>query len=212
MKGMLYKDFLLSRKNILYYVGFFLLYTFLAVVGAFPVSIISGVVVLVSISLPLSNFAWDNAAKWDGFAAAMPRGRQAVVGARYLFILLLTLFGTALAGVLVLILSQFGLVEEGLDELLLPIPICAAISLGFNAFSVPLSFRFGAEKSRIFGMIIFVAAFGGFVLAGSLYKNGGPALSEVAVAVGLLAASLLCVILFLVSWPISLAIYRKKEF
>lgn len=213
MKGMLYKDFQLSRKNLVYYLAFYLLYAVLVIGGAMPASIIAGMVVILAVSLPLAAFSWDQATKWDCFAAALPGGRRAVISARYLLILLLILAGAVLSVLLLLVLSLLGLAEGTVAELFLPVPVCSAVALGLDAVLLPLAFRFGVEKSRLLGMIIFFGCFGGIALGTTLYKGRVPALlTGHSAAVLLLAASLLCAVLFLVSWQVSLAIYRKKEF
>ena len=46
--------------------------------------------------LPISSFSYDEAAKWDRYAAVLPVGRTAVVKARYLFLLLVLLAAAAI--------------------------------------------------------------------------------------------------------------------
>lgn len=211
MMGLVYKDFKLSKKNLTYYFFFFLLYAGMAMAGIFPLSVMSGLVVVIGMSTPLTTFSWDNVSKWDSFVCALPGGRRAVVGGKYLFTALCVLGMGAAAAVMVLALHLTGLAEETLDTLF-AIPVCAAISLGINAVSLPLVFKFGVEKSRIFTMLtLAVAAAGGVMLAGVATTNLSE-LSDAVVAAGFGVVSAVCVAGFIASYFISRRIYGCKEF
>ena len=79
MFGFVCKDFLVGRKNILYYFGFLVIYGAMSIAGVFPYSVLAGLVTLVGLMLPMSSFAYDDQARWEKFAAATPppRGRDA---------------------------------------------------------------------------------------------------------------------------------------
>ena len=82
MTGLIWKDLLVLRKTIRTYVLFLALYSLLAVFDIFPLSTVTAVTELIIMMLPLSAFSYDEYAKWDRYAAALPLGRRAVVGAR----------------------------------------------------------------------------------------------------------------------------------
>ena len=91
MTGLMMKDALVMRKTLRLYALFLLFYSGLAVLGVFPMSMALAMVEVIVMVLPISSFSYDEAAKWDRYAAVLPVGRTAVVKARYLFLLLVLL-------------------------------------------------------------------------------------------------------------------------
>ena len=88
------------------------------------------------------------------------------------------------------------------------------LSLLFNAFLLPLLLKFGAEKSRVISILIFLLIFGGAMLIQHL--SGGtdltlrlPALQGRALPATLL---LLSAAALAVSYLVSLRIYARKAF
>ena len=94
MTGLMMKDALVMRKTLRLYALFLLFYSGLAVLGVFPMSMALAMVEVIVMVLPISSFSYDEAAKWDRYAAVLPVGRTAVVKARYLFLLLVLLAAT----------------------------------------------------------------------------------------------------------------------
>ena len=98
MTGLMMKDALVMRKTLRLYALFLLFYSGLAVLGVFPMSMALAMVEVIVMVLPISSFSYDEAAKWDRYAAVLPVGRTAVVKARYLFLLPVLLAGAAERG------------------------------------------------------------------------------------------------------------------
>ncbi len=213
MMGFVYKDFFLLRRQISYIAILFLLYTVLSAAGVFGSYILPAIVVIMGMVFPMSSFSYDEQARWDKFAAATPVGRKGVVAGRYLFALLLILISSAIVAALQLLLSLSGLVEQPISELLLPVLACAVVALLMDAIFLPLLFRFGAEKARILGMILFVVIFAG--CAGAGFLAGGaqqsPSLSVHALLLAIAVAAAAATAAFWTSYCLSQRIYAKKE-
>ena len=96
MTGLMMKDALVMRKTLRLYALFLLFYSGLAMLGVFPMSMALAMVEVIVMVLPISSFSYDEAAKWDRYAAVLPVGRTAVVKARYLFLLLVLLAAAAI--------------------------------------------------------------------------------------------------------------------
>ena len=75
MRGMIYKDFLVQRKQLGYYGVFFLVYTLLAVTDVMPPAIMYTMTVLIGMMVPMASFSYDDLARWNKYAAATPAGR-----------------------------------------------------------------------------------------------------------------------------------------
>lgn len=214
MLGMVLKDFFAMRKNITYYFGFLVIYGFLAVVEVMPYSVLAGLVALMGLILPISSFAFDDQARWEKFAAATPAGRRGTVQGKYLFALLCTFSAAVLVGVISTIMAFLGAVEvEAWWEPLAVVAACVCVTLLLDSLCLPFLLKFGAEKTRLMGLLIFAAVFGGMALLAYLIEGGftfppvPPAvltLVPVLLAAGTAAA-------LAASYAASLGIYGRKE-
>ena len=164
MRGMIYKDFLVQRKQLGYYGVFFLVYTLLAVTDVMPPAIMYTMTVLIGMMVPMASFSYDDLARWNKYAAATPAGRRGIVAGKYVFSLLSVLAAAVLSALLlaalVLLKPELGPLDEGLIGLL----ICVLITMVIDAVMLPVLVKFGAEKSRLISILLFVAIFGGILL------------------------------------------------
>lgn len=214
MFGLVIKDFYVMRKNVTYYFGFLVVYGFLAACGVFPYSILAGMVAMVGLMLPMSSFAYDDQARWEKFAAATPAGRRGVVQGKYLFALLGTLASAVLVGAILTVMGLLGIVEaEAWWEPVAVVGACACVTLLMDSMFLPFLLKFGAEKARLMGLLVFAAVFGGMALLAFLVERGFtmPAIPPMALA--LLPVLLVAVTAAAlgVSYGISLGIYKRKE-
>lgn len=212
MMGMIYKDFLVQRKQLGYFAVFFLVYTLLAVADVMPLAIMYTMTVLIGMMLPMSTFAYDDLARWNKYAAATPAGRRGIVAGKYVFSLLAILAAAAVSALLltavVVLKPELGPLDEGLIGLL----ICVLIAVIINAVMLPVLVKFGAEKSRLISIIIFVAIFGSIMLLGQLVETlDGIVIPEwfFLALPGLLV--LLAIGGYIISYFIARGIFEKKE-
>lgn len=146
MTGLITKDFLVMRKMLRSYLLMIVVYTILAYLDFFDYSFIITFVQVALSVLPISAFAYDEQSKWDRYAMSLPLGRSRVVGARYLFVLLLTLFTVAfgLAGTALLYLAH----QADFLEMFVTLMVSTAIGLLIPTILLPLSYKLGAERAR----------------------------------------------------------------
>ena len=163
MTGLLWKDILVTRKNLKFYAIFLIAYFSLAVLQIFDVTFVISFSTVIIMMLPVSCFSFDEAAKWDRFARSFPLDSRTIVGARYLFTLLILLAMAVFSAVCSLILAALGIGDTPLIE-----NIGALLgSLGAGLFMVdimlPLCYKLGPERARpyLFAVILipFVAVF-----------------------------------------------------
>ena len=147
MTGLMMKDALVMRKTLRLYALFLLFYSGLAVLGVFPMSMALAMVEVIVMVLPISSFSYDEAAKWDRYAAVLPVGRTAVVKARYLF-LLLVLLAAAAIGLVGSILASL-LAREDLGELLATLLVSMGLGLMIADIMLPVVYQLGPERARI---------------------------------------------------------------
>lgn len=146
MTGLILKDFLVSKRSLKAYFGIMIFYAALTFLGVFNISFVTAFVSVMLIMLPIGAFSYDEAAKWDRYAMALPLGRRAVVGARYLFTLLVTLISLALAllsGVAVSVTGQGSFIEVMVSAF-----ATLAAGLLIAGILLPLCYKLGAERAR----------------------------------------------------------------
>ena len=144
MTGLILKDLLVMRKALKSYLMIMVLYAVLAYLDVLNYSFIITFIQVMLMVLPLSAFAYDEQAKWDRYAMSLPLGRSGVVRARYLFVLLLTLFTVAfgLAGTALLYLAH----QADFLEMFVILMVSSAIGLLIPTILLPLSYKLGAER------------------------------------------------------------------
>lgn len=215
MLGLVLKDFLVGRKNILYYFGFLVIYGVLSAAGVFPYSILAGLVALVGLMLPMSSFAYDDQARWEKFAAATPAGRRGVVRGKYLFALLCTAGASVLVAAILTVMSVLGTVEaEVWWEPLAVVGACACVTLLLDSIFLPFLLKYGSEKARMLSMLVFATVFGSMALLAFLVERGWhfPALPPVFVTLAPILFVAATIAALAGSYGIAQRIYRKKEF
>ena len=146
MTGLIWKDFLVMRKALKSYVLLIGVYILLAYLDFFDYSFIITFIQVVLAVLPISAFAYDEQSKWDRYAMSLPLGRSKVVGARYLFVLALTLFTVAmgLAGTALLYLAH----QVDPLEMFVTLMVSTTVGLLIPTILLPLSYKLGAERAR----------------------------------------------------------------
>ena len=216
MTGLILKDLLVMRKALKSYLMIMVLYAVLAYLDVLNYSFIITFIQVMLMVLPLSAFAYDEQAKWDRYAMSLPLGRVRVVGARYLFVLALSL-GTAAAGLLGTLLLH--LVQQAdWMEMLVTLSFSTTIGLLIPAILLPLSYKLGAERARPYlYAIIFIPVIAVVLLAKagvldmSMLK-GMDLLAPTALAGGSALLPLAGLALLFVSYLISCRVAAGKEY
>ena len=202
MKGFMKRDWLLMRLSLRFYLLFILVVCLLAVVGKLSPSFGNTYLILFSAMSIMNLFSFDEANQWTGYATAMPNGRKAMVDARYILALCICV------GVM---LMQFAIAwPDWVPDTVKPIEVCLASAsiyggtyLCYTAIVLPIFYRFGSLKSRLVLVVIMAILFG--VLVGkNLVVTMQSTFPRYFLLVGLAAIG--------ISWPISRAIVKRKEF
>ena len=147
MTGLILKDILVMRKTIKTYILFLVFYFVLAAKGLFEISFVTTIVEIIVMMLPIAAFSYDEMAKWDRYAMALPLGRRAVVGGRYLFALFMAL-GAALYGLLACVVISIGGEQDLLMENLLTVLFSLGLGVLYCDILLPLCYKVGPERAR----------------------------------------------------------------
>ena len=194
MTGLVKKDFYLSLSMLKSYVLVAAGFAVLTLTGIYDISFFVTYLSVMCIMIPVNLFAYDEQARWDKYAASLPSGRTGMVKARYIFTILICLGSLAFALLLQLIVALFtGARGQERTDLLLSGLLPTAYGCFMNAVLLPLLFKFGSQKGRIYLLLALGVGVG--VIFGGLtgLKEMGISLSELTLplfvlpVVGLLA-------------------------
>jgi ABC-2 type transport system permease protein len=210
LKGLIIKDLLNLKKGIGTILYLIIIYSFFTYTTGNSGMII-GIIAFLMTSFTITSMSYDDMAKWDSYALAMPISRKNIVLSKYLLSLLLGIIGTILATIcafaIVYIKGDFWGVETIL-ELLLTAYTVFAISIVYISIVIPLVYRFGVEKARILMVGSFILPTGiGYLL----YKMGFRLPSIEVLKVMLYLSPLFLVLILILSSYIAYSIYNKKD-
>lgn len=208
MKGLLKKDICMIWN---YCRSFVLILVVFMIVGAFMEDgfFYSFYPVLLASMLPITLISYDERFKWDVYCQSLPISRKKQVTEKYL-ISILSVSVVIVCCVAAQIYRMLATVE--FDMTAVPwqnLPGYVALLMGLALISpsimIPLIYKFGAEKGRM----VFLVVVGFFCALGALASVEGnlqvPPFSEIALI-------LVCLVIFGISWMISVSICEKKEF
>lgn len=211
MKGLLLKDFCILKKQIKLMVVFVIFYAIWAVAAKMP-TMMGTMVILLSIMMPISSMSYDEAGQWYRYAFSLPIPRRTLVLSKYVLGFLVSLGGlvvSAIGNVIILALTNG---ENALESWL---TIIGFLELGviFLSIIIPILFKYGVEKGRLFIVVIAVIPSLLVALLGSTLKTSGTLMPSAELLQAILYSSpLFTLAIFLISFRISVGICRKKEY
>ena len=211
MKGLLLKDFCILKKQIKLMVVFVIFYAIWAVAAKMP-TMMGTMVILLSIMMPISSMSYDEAGQWYRYAFSLPIPRRTLVLSKYVLGFLVSLGGlvvSAIGNIIVLSLTNW---ENAWESWL---TIIGFLELGviFLSIIIPILFKYGVEKGRLFIVVIAVIPSLLVALLGSTLKTSGTLMPSAELLQAILYSSpLFTLAIFLISFRISVGICRKKEY
>ncbi len=117
----------------------------------------------------VTTFVFDDTSKWTRYAMTTPISKRDLVAGKFVVLVIFctvgSLFGMAVGAIVGAVLKAVSFDPVGIGELLLLTLTAWVISLIFGSISIPLVFKFGAEKGRALLLVSFlIPAAIGFVL------------------------------------------------
>ena len=153
--------------------------------------------------LPMNLLAYDERDNWDIYANTLPYSRAQIVSVKYLIGLIIGAGLIILAAVLSVIMSDFrGLIWDLLLLLL-------TLNLLVTALVLPLTFKFGVAKGRIFYYVLLGICFAVSFALAELKKS-----MYIAFSVDFTMSNMVIVVIaiYLLSWLLSVQFYKKRQF
>lgn len=205
MIGLIIKDVLNLRKHTKAYLIILIFYFAIGIANE-DFSMVSSMIALIAAMMPITAMSYDERSKWDRYALTMPLSRGSIVVSKYLLGLIFLITAFIITMLFNLLFSKIQLTENILTNLI-------TFSAGIIIMSVifPILFKFGIEKGRILMMLVLFAPTGIILL---LTKFGFeiPIADEETIKPLLYFLPVIATALYVISYSISLFIYKKKEF
>lgn len=206
MRALLYKDFVITWRYSKLILFMALLFSILGGMKT-EVSFIGVYAPLVLASLSLNTLAYDEKSGWLKYADGLPYGRTVIVQSKYLQSFLGCLVGMVLPALLVVLagLIRGEMVLEGVPILM--VGLLAAGTLN-SVIVLPLSFRYDTNKGRIAFIVILAVlfGFGSQFLVAPVFEQLAGHMTWI-----LTAAVAVCLVLWVVSYELSILFYRNKS-
>lgn len=203
MKGLILKDLLQLKTYSKSLMLIFVFFTVMSLINKDSSFASVGIIVL-SCMMVITSFAYDNVGKWDGFALCMPIKRNRIVLSKYALALLLSFFGTIISFISTYIFTVVQKIEFSM-EAVATIGVGLEVAIILISIMMPLIYIFGVEKSRYVFMII--------VLIPTLLGVSGIGMpSNDNLLILLKFSPVLTILVFMLSYFISSAVFDKKEF
>lgn len=222
MKAMLYADWMNFRQSIRSILFVLVVFALSAFAFSGPMFFNFTVVVL-SIMVPTTLFAADQAYGWNRLSLSMPILRRDVVGSKFVMGALVNVILLAVSTVLTVVyvlISATGDPAGALMENLAGIFACESVAFLMMGVLMALSFKFGIEKGRYIIMAcVWVPVLGVFLLerlpgfetalqaVGNWLNTAGEAQISLLIA----AALAVSLVVYVICYLISVKIYQKKE-
>lgn len=158
--------------------------------------------------LPYTAMAYDERSKWDQLAAMMPYSVCDIVLSKYMLGWLCTGAAALFSLVIQLVLAALGYPLAAFDPAANLISLCG--SLCVLSITLPLMFRFGVERGRLLMFLIIFLVCGTAGALGSIVVDGDGSAHVPALLITVLP--IVAVVLTIVSFPLSMRLYRKRSY
>lgn len=208
MKGLLLKEFLMLKKGWVTLVIFFIAFG----IGGIGNDFMCFMLPLFIAILLYGHINYDEQSKWQQYSIVLPYGRKMIVSSKYAAMAIGAVVSTVLVLIIYGVTVAIGKAEFSLKDLVGHLVLSLAIGIIYPTFFLPLAYKFNSEKGRTI-MLFLNGASGaiavfllstieatGIVAKLSNYTNILPYIAVAAVLV-----------LFALSWIISVKIYEKRD-
>ena len=207
MKGLLRKDLYSLTKLGRFYILLTVIFWVAYLMGYQSEFYFSYPTIMVSM-LGISLISYDERSRWDKYSDSLPVTRAQTVTSKYL-----------LLGSIIVVMSLLSLLVAVLaTHKLLPSFYLAATSLGISlllpAVNMPLCYKFGTEQARWVTLLALGGSVAMFFIVGSLLFDNlfDPHSYTTRIPMtALLLLPLIGLVLFLLSWRLSVKIYQNRE-
>ena len=212
MSGLLVKEYYALRRYAKQYVLFFIFFGALSIYME-SMLYFQCMVTMSMCMLIFTGMSYDTLAGWDKFVLTMPVNRKDIVGSKYLCCIIYAIFAIIASTLFSAVLGYIHPMKDD-DLMLLAVTAAALLCIIFLIYSIliPLIYKLGVEKTRIVMIAVIMIPIFGLM---SIYQYiPASAWEFIEQHIGLMAAAgaAFCVLVYIISYFVSLSIFNKKEY
>lgn len=206
MKGLILKDLYMAKKYCKSYLVLTVLFIALSFASGENMFFVFYPCLLCGM-IPVNLLAYDERSGWLKYSGTMPYTKAQIVSVKYLIGI-----GAQAAVLLVTGISQgIRMSISGtfvLGEYLLLLMMLLVMSLLASSVTLPFMFKLGVEKGRMaYYVMIGVVCAGSSISSGMITGRFG----AINLNIGLPLACIAGIVLYVLSWYLSVAFYKKRE-
>lgn len=212
MSGLLVKEYYTLRRYLKQYI---LLFIFFGALSVYMDSVVyfQAMITMSMCMLVFTGMSYDAMAGWDKFVMTMPVSRKDVVLSKYMSCVIYAVSAIVVSVVFSLIINSIYPMEDSSPMLMLTLAV-TLLCLMFIIYSIllPMIFKLGVEKTRI--LMIAVIMIPVFVILGTDEYMSESMLDfiEKNSTIFEVAGIVLSILIYFISYFISVGIFSKKEF
>ena len=202
MKGLLLKDLMVLKQQSKIFLLVVALWLGLTVVNR-DANFFGGVMMMLSVLVPVFAMAYDEKARWDRYVLTMPVSKKDLVYCKYILMLTGAVLGAFISEIVSVVLTK-----DVRNSLMMTMVF---LSLGVILASVilPIFFRFGVEKGRLIMFLFFMLPSVGAVI---LSRLGIKLPDAETIEKSIMLLPLAAIGAAVLSMWISAGIYSRKDF
>lgn len=212
MSGLLVKEYYTLRRYLKQYI---LLFIFFGVLSVYLDSAIyfQAMVTMSMCMLVFTGMSYDSTAGWDKYVMTMPISRKEVVLSKYVSCVIYAASAIVVSTVFSIIINRIHPMEDG-GLMLMTTVAATLLCLIFIIYSIllPMIFKLGVEKTRI--LMIAVIMIPVFAILGTAEYMPESVLDFIEQHAAIFGAAgvIMSVLIYFISYFISVSIFSKKEF
>lgn len=214
MKSLILKDLYNIGHNAKSMLITFIIYIIVFIPSSGVVNYIFVSTILCSVMI-VTTFSYDNMAGWNRYALVTPVSRRDLVAAKFIVLIIFSAIGAGFGLITGTIggaaMGKVTLNLEGICELLFLTAAAAVIGEILGSVTIPLIFKFGAEKARILLIVSFMVPVAICMAIGLLLRRAGVQVTDRFMFILLCFSPVIAVVWSLGMYKISCAVFSKQE-
>lgn len=163
----------------------------------------------------VTTFTFDDNCKWSKYALIMPVCKKDIVKAKFIVLVIFCTVGVCVGTIFGvsggLVMRKLVMSMESIVTMLFMAFVGLMVSVIFGSMSIPLVYKFGAEKGRVLLLVSFVVPLAICFIVYEILMLFGVEITDQLVFVILCASPLIALIWVYIMYRISCSIFSKQE-
>ena len=163
----------------------------------------------------VTTFTFDDNCKWSKYALIMPVCKKDIVKAKFIVLVIFCTVGVCVGTIFGvsggLVMRKLVMSMESIVTMLFMAFVGLIVSVIFGSMSIPLVYKFGAEKGRVLLLVSFVVPLAICFIVYEILMLFGVEITDQLVFVILCASPFIALIWVYIMYRISCSIFSKQE-